>query len=1183
MKKSLSLGLVLVLAFALNLQAQVGERGVIRGTVLDPTGAAVPGATVTVTNVTTGVSLTTTTSASGLYNVANLRPETYVVSVELAGFKRAVQAGVEVNVSQVVGIDITLELGAVAESVEVTAVAPQLRTETTEVGSVLPQVVMTDIPLEVGGRGRQPLQFIFLTPGASSGGTSSPDGSSSSQVGSTFFQRMNGGQVFTMEMHLDGLSTQAGVWTNTGRELTFAPEAIQEASMAQSTSTAETSSGGGVARFTTKSGTNEWHGNLYEFWRNDYLDARGFFATSVPKRRWHEYGGSIGGPVFKDRTFVFANQTYFRRSDAGGSAFLSVPTAAAKSGDLSGLLGAPIAGTPYQANQIFDPATTREGPGGLIRDPFPGNIIPSDRISPISRNINGFLTGPTSAGEFNNFLSTTAPKQRLYKLTIRMDHRIKDKHSIYGMYNYSPAPRLTVGDIPFPHGQNARGSFHNLNIRGAWDFVISPTVTNHLAGGFNQNPEGFFMLGDGDGWADTLGFGMRGPQRQAPFTGLHDGAFPDINFEAGSYARISGSGGSIDTNTSFFQNVYVFSDTLTVLRGKHNIKIGMDFRTIHVDQFSAPSNGRFNFRRTQTGLPGTGGTGLDFASYLLGDVDSAGLLDPAFQPDGLSRSRVNMLGIYFQDDIKLTPTLTLNMGVRWDVFTPMRDVNDNWSVLDLNLPNPDAGGRPGALIFAGQGPGRTGASRLLGADKVDMTNFAPRIGIAWRFAPSSVLRVGYGVHYYGTMIHMAGNLRRSAIGFEALPSLISPDNGISPAYNWSNPDTLGFPFYQRPPLLEPGFANGGRAWEFHDTDKIPYRQEWSFNIQHQLPGNWLIDVAYVANKGTRLTSGIFNQNQLNPSFLSLGPAGLLTRNINDPAVAAAGFSPPYAGFDGTLAQALRPYPQFNLVGTVGDIGGDSIDAVGIGNSTFHSFQAKLERRLTGGLYLLSSFRWSKMLTDSDSNWGAFWSPRARDFYNRQLEKALAPSDIAARWVTAFMYELPLGPGKLLGRGTTGAAAKVLGGWNITGALTYQTGNPIQVIAPNTVGLFSRRQLPNVVSGVSQGGASGDFDPGVGLATASRDKFLNPSAFEIPDDFTFGNGPSVTGVRTFPFYQENIGLIKRTSITESVNIEWRIEFFNILNRVRFGNPSIDVSQLTFGTISGAGNQARTGQMALKLNF
>ena len=1182
MRKSLSIGLVLVLAFALNLQAQ-GERGTIRGTVLDPTGAAVPGATVTVTNTTTGVALSTTTSGSGLYNVANLRPETYVVAVELSGFKRAVQDGVEVNVAAVVGLDFTLELGAVAESVEVTAAAPQLRTETTEIGTVIPQVVLTDLPLAVGGGGRSPLQFIFLTPGASSGGTSAPDGSSSSQIGSTFFQRMNGGQVFSMEMNLDGLSMQAGVWVNTGRELSFAPEAIQEASMAEGTSTAETSSGGGMARFTTRSGTNEFHGNLYEFWRNDYFDASGFFNATPPKVRWNEFGFSIGGPIVKDKAFFFLNQNWFRRKDAGGSDFLSVPTAAVKSGDLSSLLGAEIA-PGVRENQIYDPLTTRTVGTDIIRDPFPGNIIPSDRISPISRSINGFLASPTSAGEFNNFLSVSQPRQQFYKNTFRIDYRVTQSHSVFFMSNLSPRNAMDISAIPFPHGQNRTGGSHNRNIRTAWDYVISPTVTNHFAGGFNQNPETYFIVGDGEGWSEILGFGRRGEQGQAPFTGLHDGAFPDITFGAGSYSRISGSGGSIDTNTKFFQNIWVFGDTLTVLRGKHNIKIGMDYRTIHVDQFSAPSNGRFTFERTQSGQPGLAATGHSWGSFLLGDVNTAGLLDPAFNPGGLSKSRVNMLGLYFQDDIKITPTFTLNLGLRWDAFTPMRDTNDNWSVLDLNLANPGAGGRPGALVFAGQGAGRIGKSRVPGADKVDMTNFAPRIGIAWRFAPSTVLRVGYGVHYFGTMIHMAGNLRRSGLGFEALPSFISPDAGLSPAYNWSDPANLGFPNYARPPLIDPAFANGSRAWEFHDTDKIPYRQEWSFNVQHQLPGNWLIDVAYVGNKGTRLTSGVFNQNQLNPSFLGLGSDLGLSFQDDAAAIGALGFSPPYAGFEGTLGQSLRPFPQYSLVGTVGDIGGDSIDAVGIGNSTFHSFQAKVERRLTEGLYLLSSFRWSKMITDSDSNWGAFWSPRSRDFYNRQLEKALAPSDIAARWVTAFMYELPFGPGKLLGGGTTGATAKVLGGWQLTGALTYQTGNPIQVIAPNAVGLFTRRQLPNVVSGIDQHGISSGFDPGIGLDEQARDKFLNASAFTNPEPFTFGNGPSVTGVRTFPFYQENVGLIKRTSVTERVNVEWRIEFFNVLNRVRFGNPSIDIGNATtFGTIGGPGNSARQGQMALKINF
>ena len=1175
MRKELSIGvLVLVLAFAPNLLAQ-GQSGTIRGTVLDPTGAAVPGATVTVTNVATGLERITTTSGSGLYNTTQLTPGIYVVAVELSGFKRAIQDGVEVNVAGVVGLDFTLELGAVAESVEVTAAAPQLRTETTEIGTVLPIVVLTDLPIQVGGSGRSPMSFIFLTPGASSGGLFRPrSGQVQSRIGNTFSHRVNGGQFGALEQHLDGLSLQAGAGLmQSANELSMPPEAIQEGSLASGTASAETFSGGGVARFTTRSGTNEFHGNLYEYWRNDYLDARGFFRDSVSKVRWNEFGVSIGGPIIKDKSFFFLNVNWFRRKDAGGSSFLSVPTRAFKSGDLSTLLGAEVA-PGIRANQIFDPATTRgDGQGGFTRDPFPGNIIPSARISRISQNVIGFLADPTSAGDFDNFLSVSAPTKKTNKWTLRIDHRIKQKHSISAMFNRNPNPNLNVGAIPFPHGQTTRGGLNETHARFAYDYVISATVTNHLAAGYNRQWESYFVRGHGDGWADMLGFPTRGAQGQAPFTGIHDGAFPVITMAP--FAQVSGSGGTIDTNTNYFQNAVPIADTLSVIRGKHNMKIGMDYRFNTSDQFSDPSNGLFEFARAETAFPSAGlrgSTGFPFGSFLLGEADSAALLDPAFEPDGLSRPRAVFWGVYFQDDFKVTPTFTLNIGLRWDVFAPMTFANDNFSGVDITLANPGAGGLPGALVFAGEGPGRNGSSRVPGADSTNYANFAPRFGLAWRFAPSTVLRVGYGMHYFGSTIHLSGNLRRSGLGFEALPTIASKDLGVTSAFNWDN---VGFPNYLRPPLIDPAFANEAVAWAFHEQNKVPYRQEWSLNIQHQLPGNWLVDVGYFGNKGTRLSTGVFDINQLHPSFLSLG--SLLTQSIDDPAVAAAGFGRPYPSYTGSLGQALRPFPHYFILGSTGDIGARNFESAPIGNSTYHSLQLKLERRLTRGLYLLSSFRWQKMLTDADSNWGSFFAPRARDHYNRQLEKAISPSDLAARFVSGFMYELPFGPGKLLAGGTTGVAAKVLGGWQINGIITYQTGNPIAVVGPDTTGNFARRPIPNVVAGVNQLGVTSNFDPGRG------DQYLNPAAFSTPDSFTFGNAPAILGVRTFPFYNENVGLLKRTNITERVNIEWRIEFFNLLNRVRFGSPLGVVGAPNFGTVAGAGNNARQGQMGLKINF
>ena len=1176
MTKKLAISvLVFVLAFALNSVAQTGLSGVIRGTVLDPTGAAVPGATVTVTNIATGVAFTTSSTSSGLYNAPNLGAGSYRVEVALAGFKRAIQESVRVDVAAVVGLNFTLELGAVAESVEVTAEAPLLKTETTEVGTTLPPIIMTDLPIQLGSTGRAPLSVIFLTPGTTSGGRARPDGSSgnTSNVSSTFSQRINGGQAMGLEMHLDGMSLHTGPGVmQTTVELVSTPESVQEASVSSSTASVETFSASGTVRFITRGGTNEIHGNLYEFWRNDYFEASGHFSPEPPVRRWHEFGFSLGGPIIKDRTFGFVNLNFLKQRDAGGTSTVSIPTAQVKGGDLSSILGDPIAGTPYFANQVFDPATTRDdGQGGFTRDPFPGNIIPADRISAVSRNINGFLATPNRPGDFNNFLEQNNPQRSFYKLILRFDHRINDSHSVFASYQRKPTPQSSQRALPFPHGATVTNDSNQTNQRYAWDYVISPTVTNHLQAGYNDGFDGFFITGHGDGWADILGLGTRGPQGQAPFTGILDGAFPVI--QMAPYVNVSAAGGDFGTFTDFIADTFMFQNTLSAIRGKHNMKFGIDVRYVRADQFSQPSNPTYVFENTETGFPGLGSTGYAFGSYLLGAVDNATMFDPSFVGD-TSRARSTWLGFYFQDDLKITPKFTMNLGLRWDMFTPMGEAGDSWSTLDLNLANPGADGRPGALIFAGQGAGRTGTSQLLGNEGTEKTNFSPRLGLAYRFAPNTVLRIGYGIHFFGSTYQLGGNMRRSALGFQALPTPFSPDNGLTPAFNW---DVVGFPTYLRPPLINPAFSNGSQANNFHDSTTIPYRQEWSFNIQHQLPGSWLIDAGYVGSKGTRLMSGIFNQNQVNPSFLSLGT--LLQRNIDDPLVAAAGFGRPYPSFEGSLAQSLRPFPQFSDVGTVDSgVGGGTLDAVPIGNSTYHSFQLKLEKRLTQGFYLLSSYTWSKMITDSDSNWGGFFGHNSRDFFNRQLEKSLSPGDIPHRFVSALMYELPFGPGKLVGGGTTGVTGKVLGGWSINTVVHYQSGNPGAFVTPNLVGLFTRRSVPNVVSGASPLGVTSGFDPGNG------DRYYDKSAFTVPDPFTFGNAPGGFGnARHFPFYNENFSLMKRTFITETINIEWRMEFYNVLNRTRFGGSNADVTSAAFGLVGGLGLSPRNGQMGLKINF
>ena len=367
--------------------------------------------------------------------------------------------------------------------------------------------------------------------------------------------------------------------------------------------------------------------------------------------------------------------------------------------------------------------------------------------------------------------------------------------------------------------------------------------------------------------------------------------------------------------------------------------------------------------------------------------------------------------------------------------------------------------------------------------------------------------------------------------------------GLTPGFIWDN----GFPQnYTRPPIIDPGFGVvsgspiGVPFWD-PNAKEPTNRQDWNFGIQYQLADNWLLDASYVGSKSTRLATGVVNYNQVDSRYLNLGE--LLNRNIADPAVVAAGFTRPYASFNGSLAQSLRPFPQYS--------GLAATNSANFGNMTYNSLQMKVEKQFSQGLFFLSSFTWSKTLTDASSALSGFFSTSARDNYNRKLEKGLAQFDVPARLVVAFNYELPIGPGKPAGGNTTGAAAKILGGWQINGIMAYQSGAPIGVGVANTLSLFNSRNLPNMVPGVDPKLDTSNFDP-------ARDLYLNIRAFQEPAPFTFGNAPSLLNVRAFPSYNEDFGIMKRTYIREQMNIEFRFEMFNAFNRHIFGAPSEPIS-------------------------
>jgi hypothetical protein len=530
---------------------------------------------------------------------------------------------------------------------------------------------------------------------------------------------------------------------------------------------------------------------------------------------------------------------------------------------------------------------------------------------------------------------------------------------------------------------------------------------------------------------------------------------------------------------------------------------------------------------------------------------------------------------FAQDDFKLTRNFTMNVGLRWELYLPFYDKFDNYSIMDPKVPNPAAGGIPGALIFAGDGPGRVGRRRL--TEGLDTRAFSPRVGFAWSVKPKIVIRSSGALTYFPSYPYGTGNFRGIAQGFSTGASAGSPD-GYAPAYYWDNPFPLQIPL---PPFIDPGYLVGqGVSTYYPDSKLLSYVAQWNLGVQWNFAPNWMIDTAYVGNAGNRLLSGQSNPNQIDPKYLALGD--LLNAPINDPAVVAAGFRPPYANFISsfpyvpTRGQALRPFPQYANVDYGPNNGPNTSGSAVTGHSTYHALQTKLSRQLSQGLFLLTAYTFSKKLTDADSSWGGFFSPGSRDTYNRQIEKALSPSNPTHRLTVAFNYELPIGPGKkLLQAG--GAAGKLLGGWQVNGILTYQGGFPIVLNYFNSLPLANYKNLPDVVPGVNPILSSGsDFDP-------ATDRYLNPAAFRAPAPFRFGNAPAVLAVRDFPLYDESIGIMKRTRITEQFGLQFRAEFFNLFNRVRFGPINSDFGTPGFGTVGGQQNGPRFVQFAMKLEF
>lgn len=1093
------------------------------GVVKDPSGASIAGAKVTITNLDTGIERTGSSNELGYYTAALLQPGNYKITCQKEGFRQLTRSGITLTVDQVARVDLSLELGDVTQSIEVREDVTLVQTDRPESSTVITTNQFDRLPLIQQNRMRNPVGFIYMTPRVQ--GNVLPDGSD--HVGATTQMRFGGGQQFESEVTVDGIVGGRTQLTGSITEAAPPVDAVREFKVTNSLMSAEWGHTGiGVVNLQLKSGANQFHGTAFEYLRNDKLDARSWLAAGRTSTRQNEFGFTFGGPIWvpkvyqgRDRTFFFFSYAGSRKRGATETQAVQIPRPENIAGDFSSLVDRAGA-----LRRIYDPATTRSDPQqGFVRDPFPGNLIPRDRMDPVAAKIASFLPAPNTTGTLNHQGPTGETILDPDAFVLKLDHAFTSRHRVAGSMNTTNIPRLLIrSPLPPPLPESASDQIiKGYTARLTYDYVIRPTLLNQLTLGYNlfdhnnlTMTQRVFPSKTGS-WPQELGL------RGVPGT-----AFPVITF-TGGYAGFSST-----TGTSDDEQIYVLKDAISWFKGKHSLKFGAEVRVTRSNLRSTSNmSGTFAFNDLGTALPfRPANTGDAFASFLLGAVHSSSLNFPSIRAP-----RRPYGGFYIQDDLKVTSRLTLNLGFRFEFIKAPVDRHDRASAIDLTTPNPAAGGLPGAVVFAGSGPGRLGRRSFV---DTDLSGYGPRVGLAYQWTSKTVVRGGYGIYYSNNYLELGG------AGFNITGSFQSLNNGVTPAFRLRD----GFPQdFRREPAIDPTFLNrNAGSFVEQSAAAMPRTQNWNFSIQRELSNNLQFEAAYIATRGTRLISPqLVRINQLDPKHLALG--SLLTRNITAAEARAAGIPIPYPGFTGTVAQALRPFPQYlDLSATQGKAG----------SSKYHAMTLRLQKRFSRGLSVQGHYTLSKALGYA-SYAASSVDLLGQDNYNRKLEHSVLVTDLPHAFALNFNHDLPIGPGKRFWN-RRGAAGVLLGGWAISGILRYQSGFPIPIFMNNTLGIFNQRLRPDAVAGQkpASGISNGDFNP--------ADRRINLNAFTAPAPFRLGTAPPTSQeLRTFPVLNEDFSLTKETRIRENFRLETYGQFFNAFNRHRFHTFENNFSSASFG--------------------
>ncbi|MBZ5616485.1 MAG: carboxypeptidase regulatory-like domain-containing protein [Acidobacteriia bacterium] len=1230
------LALGLLCPLMIGTAAAQSDRGSIAGSVVDSTGAAVSGAAITIKGADTGSVYQAVSSGVGSYRVNDLAIGRYDVTVEAKGFKMSVQKGVVIEINSVSALNITLHPGNVKEEVTVLADAPTIQTESSEVGTVIGDKQIHDLPLMLNTTGqsggvRSPETFIFLTPGTTGQGTVGDHGAAG-----IYETKISGGQNFGSEILLDGVSTQRSDSGTAFDQTAPSVEALTEFKVTSSTPSSEFGhTSGGVESFTTKSGTNSFHGSLFELYHNEAMNARPWACCGpvikVPRDRQNDFGGALGGPVWiphlydgKNKTFFFFAWEQYRNKVGLQNSILTLPTADERGGDFSALLGTTVVGTnpcdgqPVLQGQIFDPSTTQVVGGQTCRLPFAGNKITN--ISPVAQKVLGYLPATNLSGSplngvpglsqnYQNPAGTT-PKV-ITQTSFRIDENLTNKNKMFFSYHSREQNILNSGNFDLPAPLTPDTYFNHYfthYVRFGWDYVASPTVLNHFAAGLNRVWTATAAPSvNGSDWEKVLGIaGASGP------------TFPQIRFDGAqyglSYAKFSASNYGLQ-----IPNALVVADSVSWNRGPHSFKFGFDWRSYQYSiENTGPESPYYVFNSRETGFvpPGqnanASNTGDPFASFLLGLPDQGSLSVTSH----FSRWIQNYYAAFVQDDFKARRNLTVNLGLRWDINTPRHEATGAQSVLSLTATNPASSGQPGALIY---GRSATGAKTYYKA-------LGPRIGFAYSpdRTPGTVFRGAYSIYYAPlTYSDFGGSL---SSGTTANPGFQNVDN-FTPIQSWD----VGFPSYPAPsntqdPTLTTFSPNpGGPNFVASGYGRPGMVQNWTFQVQHQLAPDLIMSLGYVGQHATRLLSNLTQVNALNPQYFYLGDA--LNDRVdgsdgkNGPTVLAqlgktvpSWFVPGWGSGNATIAQLLRPFPQYSNITT-------SCCLENSGQSTYHALQAVLERRFRNGLNLLASYTFSKTITDADTAFPVETGFNSNVFgaqnpYNLKGEKSVSYQDIPHTFVISYLYELPMGHGKKYLN--HGVASKVAGGWQVSAIQRYQAGSPAIIneyatSAPSTANNFRFSLIPgqsvfgphpvqwtpaldngwnsgcHEVNGIFQS----NYLPGTGPGPVNCAAFADPSALNPNPDgsvsqYRFGNLPTaVSWWRSPGFNNEDVSVIKRTTVHEGQSILVKFDIQNVFNRHTFGGIDGNPFDSFFGVAGGGGhsviNNPRTIQATIRYEF